>query len=120
MHMSLGTLLGRSWARLFRGERIDACHPDPRVELWLVDRLVPKWACGQAWGNVILLRRDHWQHPGVLDLIAHEYVHVLQWRRYGSAFLLAYVLASVGALCRYGPRGAYLMNRFEREARGEK
>jgi hypothetical protein len=79
--------------------------------------MLPRWAAGQAWGQVILVRRDHWDHPCIAGLLAHEYAHVLQWRRYGNAFVFLYVAAWLWALLRYGPALAYEMNRFEREAR---
>jgi hypothetical protein len=117
--MWLGTALGRFWAWAFGGERVGHACDDPSTQVWLVRRMLPRWAIGQAWGRVILVRRDYWDHPRVARLLAHEYCHVRQWRRYGSAFILAYLAASVWALARYGPRSAYRMNRFEQEARRE-
>ncbi|MDX9971996.1 MAG: hypothetical protein RBU21_03290 [FCB group bacterium] len=115
--MWLGTKLGRFWARIFDGEPAGCACNDDATQIWLVRRLFPKWAAGMAWGNVILVRRDQWVHPHVVHLIAHEYRHVLQWRRHGHAFVFLYVAASAWAFLRYGPRQAYRMNRFECDAR---
>lgn len=54
--------------------------PYPPVRLFLVPWLIPSWAQAQVWGRFILLRR------GVRlteDLLAHELVHVQQWRTLG-------------------------------------
>lgn len=117
--MWLGTALGRFWAWLYGGRPAGCACGDDATEVWVVPRMLPRWAAGQAWGRVILIRHDRWDRPCLDDLLAHEYVHVKQWRRYGSAFVLAYLGASAWALVRYGPRHAYRMNRFERQARGE-
>lgn len=117
--MWLGTAMGRFWAWLFAGRPAGCACGDEATEIWLVARLLPRWAAGQAWGRIILIRRDQWDHPRLERLLAHEYRHVEQWRRYGSAFVLAYTGAWLWALVRYGPRLAYHMNRFEREARDD-
>ncbi len=117
--MWLGTVLGRLWARLFDGVRSEDGCPDPDVEVWLVSRMFPRWAAGQAWGNVILIRRAWWGRPQTARLVEHEYRHVVQWRRYRNAFLFVYLAGWLWALLRFGPRQAYFMNWMEREARGE-
>ena len=45
---------------------------------------------------------------------SHERVHVRQYERWGPAFIPAYLLAGAWGFLR--GRGAYLGNRFEREA----
>lgn len=117
--MWLGTALGRFWAWYYRGTHAGPACGDDATEVWLVPRMVPGWAAGQAWGRIILIRHDCWDLPRIDHLLAHEYRHVEQWRRYGSAFVLIYTAAFFWALVRYGPRLAYHMNRFEREARGD-
>lgn len=117
--MYLGSAIGRWLARLFGGSVVGHSLPDSKVQVWLVRRLMPKWAAGQAWGNVILLQQTAWKTSHTDSLLRHEYRHVLQWRRYGSLFLLLYPFCSLWATVRHGPRMAYWMNRFEREARGE-
>jgi hypothetical protein len=47
--------------------------------------------------------------------LAHEMAHVRQWRRYGVAFVLRYVAASIGSWV--AGTGWYRGNRFEIEAR---
>ena len=66
-------------------------------------------------GRWILVRRGHEYDR---DLIAHELVHVRQWRRhgvigFGSRYLGAYAL---WRLRRKGHQGAYLRIPFEVEA----
>lgn len=117
--MWFGSAIGRLLARVFKGRLVEQSLPDAAVQLWLVRRLVPKWAIGQAWGNVILLHESGWDTPDTEALLLHEYRHVLQWRRFGNVFLVIYPLCSLWAGVRHGPRMAYWMNRFEREARGE-
>lgn len=117
--MWLGTALGRIWAWLYGGRRAGCACGDETIEVWIVPRMWPRWAAGQAWGHIILIRRDQCDHPRLDALLAHEYVHVEQWRRYGCAFVFAYAAASIWATVRYGPCQAYRMNRFERQARGD-
>ena len=46
--------------------------------------------------------------------LAHELKHVEQWRRYGPAFIVMYLMASRAAARAGGDR--YADNRFEKEA----
>ena len=63
-----------------------------------------------TWGSTIYYPtsvEDPWAHPSI---IAHELVHVAQWRRWGPLFLPAYALLPL-------PAGlAYCRWHFEREA----
>lgn len=67
-------------------------------------------------GRLILLRRDH---AGDEPLLAHELVHVRQWRELGAArFLWRYLGAYVrGRLAGLGHTGAYRAIPLEVEAR---
>lgn len=47
--------------------------------------------------------------------LRHELAHVAQWRRYGMAFPLRYLAASLASWC--AGTGWYAGNRFEVEAR---
>ena len=57
--------------------------------------LVPTWAAAQTWGGTVLLssRRLRDASPVQLEaVVAHELVHVDQWRRYGTlGFALRYL-----------------------------
>ena len=67
-------------------------------------------AAAMTFGHVVVGRNQR-----TLDLTrTHERVHVRQCERWGPAFIPAYLLASAWAWLR--GRGAYLGNRFEREA----
>ena len=87
-----------------------------RARLVVVPALTPGIA-GMTLGRWILLRRGHEHDSG---LVAHELVHVRQWRELGVArFLWRYL----GAYFRGRLRGlrhadAYAAIPFEREARG--
>lgn len=61
--------------------------------------LIPFWAGAQAFGNRILLRQG--QYPGE-EFIAHELVHVAQWRQYGW---LGFTLRYIWGLIRYRYKG---------------
>ena len=83
------------------------------AKLYVVKRLLPKWAIGQAIGNSIFVLEEY---KNDTRLLKHEYTHVKQYRRWGMFFLPAYFGASLLALLRHGPKNAYSMNVFEREA----
>ena len=69
-------------------------------------------------GSVVLMRRDHLGDEG---LLAHELVHVRQWRELGPPrFLWRYLSAYVkGRLGGMNHRDAYLAIPLEVEARAE-
>ena len=71
---------------------------------------------GMTLGRWILIRRGHDHDRG---LLAHELVHVRQWRELGPLrFLWRYLGAYVrGRLRGLGHREAYAAIPFEREAR---
>ena len=73
---------------------------------------------GMTLGRLVLLRRGH---AGDERLLAHELVHVHQWREHGAPrFLAAYVAAYLRGLVRTrSHRRAYLAIPAEREARAE-
>jgi hypothetical protein len=73
---------------------------------------------GMTFGRWILLRRGHEHDHG---LIAHELVHVRQWRELGATrFLVRYLGAySRGRWRRLGHRAAYEAIPLEVEARAE-
>jgi hypothetical protein len=73
---------------------------------WILNRLSRKWIRidGLTLGKFILIRRG----TKSLQLLAHELVHVFQWRRYHVAFPFMYFYYSA----RYG----YYKNPFEVEA----
>lgn len=68
--------------------------------------LIPTWAVAQTWGRFVLVRRGFERD---VDVIAHELVHVDQWRFYGFGFLWRYLLASI--------KWGYLCNPYEVAAR---
>jgi hypothetical protein len=78
------------------------------VPVLIVSRLIPSWAVGQAIGDTVLVVKGYENDAGI---IAHELVHVAQYRRLGVAFIGAYFLEYL--------KHGYEFNRFEREARGE-
>jgi hypothetical protein len=86
-----------------------------RARIALVPFLQPGTA-GMTLGRVVLLRRDRADDE---VLLAHELVHVHQWREQGAArFLVAYVVAYLRGLRRLRRhRAAYLAIPAEREAR---
>jgi hypothetical protein len=67
-------------------------------------------------GRVILLRRDHGRDEA---LVAHELVHVRQWRELGAVRFLARYLGAYGRgrWRGLGHRGAYEAIPLEAEAR---
>jgi len=86
-----------------------------RARVVVVPVLTPGVA-GMTLGRWILLRRGHEHDRG---LLAHELVHVRQWRELGPIrFLWRYLGAYVrGRLRGLGHRQAYAAIPFEREAR---
>lgn len=86
-----------------------------RARLVYVPVLTPGIA-GMTLGRWVLLRRGHEQDA---DLIAHELVHVRQWRELGAVrFLVRYLGAYVGGRWRgLGHRAAYESIPLETEAR---
>jgi hypothetical protein len=88
-----------------------------RARLIMVPALTPGVA-GMTLGRWILLRRGH-DHDR--ELIAHELVHVRQWRELGATrFLVRYFGAySRGRWRRLGHRAAYEAIPLEIEARAE-
>jgi Domain of unknown function (DUF4157) len=88
-----------------------------RARLVTVPVLTPGVA-GMTLGRWILLRRGHEHDRG---LVAHELVHVRQWRELGAArFLVRYLGAySRGRWRRLGHRAAYETIPLEVDARAE-
>ena len=86
-----------------------------RARIALVPFLQPGTA-GMTLGRLILLRRDR---AGDEALLAHELVHVRQWRERGVAgFLRRYVAGYLRGLARLrSHRRAYLAIPAEEEAR---
>jgi hypothetical protein len=86
-----------------------------RARIVVVPVLTPGVA-GMTLGRWVLLRRGHEHDAG---LLAHELVHVRQWRELGAVrFLWRYLSAYVrGRLHGLGHRDAYTAIPFEREAR---
>jgi hypothetical protein len=105
--------------RLDAGDRTQFTHVSmqdlDRARLVTVPVLAPGIA-GMTLGRWILLRRGH-EHDR--DLIAHELVHVRQWRELGAVrFLLRYLGAYArGRLRGLGHQGAYEAIPLEAEAR---
>ncbi|MGZ8762602.1 MAG: eCIS core domain-containing protein [Acidimicrobiia bacterium] len=105
--------------RLTAEERVSFVHVPAldraRVRVVVVRRLTPGTA-GVTLGRWVLLRRDQAQSRG---LLAHEMVHVRQWRERGVIrFLAAYLGEYVrGRRHGLGHRDAYRAISFEAEAR---
>jgi Domain of unknown function (DUF4157) len=105
--------------RLDAGDRTQFTHVSvqdlDRARLVTVPVLTPGIG-GMTLGRWILLRRGH-EHDR--DLIAHELVHVRQWRELGAVrFLLRYLGAYArGRLRGLGHQGAYEAIPLEAEAR---
>lgn len=66
------------------------------VRIRLVPWLIPNWARGQTWGNLVLVKRSVRLTP---ELLAHELAHVLQWRLFG---VVGFVWRYARALIRHG------------------
>lgn len=83
---------------------------------------LPRWAYGRGGTTVgaIYLTTDNESD----DVLAHEAVHVEQWRRYGLVFIALYVAAGSDALTNRFEieagleRGGYVRRRPRREPRG--
>lgn len=88
-----------------------------RARVALVPFLQPGTS-GMAFGRYVLLRRDR---AGDRRLLAHELVHVHQWRELGVVgFLARYLRAYLSGLVRLrSHRAAYLAIPAEVEARAE-
>ncbi len=105
--------------RLDAGDRGQFTHVPARdlqrARLVVVPVLTPGIA-GMTLGRWVLVRRGH-EHDR--DLIAHELVHVRQWRQLGAArFLVRYLGAYVGGRRRgLGHQAAYEAIPLEAEAR---
>jgi hypothetical protein len=86
-----------------------------RARLLSVPVLTPGVA-GMTLGRFILVRRGHERDR---ELIAHELVHVRQWRELGAArFLIRYLAAYTRGRWRgLGHKAAYEAIPFEAEAR---
>lgn len=110
---TLIAMLGGKFARTVGGTADAVWHQFPVARVYLFRRLVPKWAVGQAFGDLIFLRMD-FQHDRTT--ITHELVHVEQWHRHGWQFAFRYLLASLGAGIKHGWACAYRQNKFEIEA----
>lgn len=113
--MWLGNLIGSILA-YFLGTltKTDAIIRGNRVKIYAVKRLIPKWAVGQTWGNIILMRGEYATNTKILT---HEAIHVEQWEKYSIFFIPLYILFTIEAATRYGIKQGYRENRFEKEAR---
>jgi hypothetical protein len=76
------------------------------VPVLVVRRLIPAWAVGQAIGDTVLVVEGY---ENDASIIAHELVHVAQYRRRGLRFFPEYALEYL--------KHGYELNAFEREAR---
>lgn len=90
-----------------------ACRARVAVVPWL-----PAGAGGMTLRRLILVREDG-DRTGGRRLLAHELVHVRQWKEHGTiGFLRRYVGAYLANLFRLrNHRAAYLAIPFEQEAR---
>ena len=88
-----------------------------RTRIAVVPFLQPR-THGMTLGRLVLLRRDHADDT---ELIAHELVHVHQWRELGPLrFLTAYLTAYLRGLARFrSHRRSYRAIPAEVEARAE-
>ena len=78
-------------------------------------RMLPPFADGMTVGRTIIVRPEK-EHS--LSLLAHELVHVEQWRRGRARFMTGYVAAYLKNLPRLrSHRQAYLAIPAEEEAR---
>ncbi|MGZ4676696.1 MAG: eCIS core domain-containing protein [Acidimicrobiia bacterium] len=97
-----------------RYAHVDACDTE-RARIVVVARLTPGVAA-MTLGRWILVRRGHEESVG---LIAHELVHVEQWRTLGAVTFLRRYLGAYVRGRRAGLRhwAAYRAIPFEEEAR---
>ncbi|AZU97801.1 hypothetical protein PGDDIFCJ_00174 [Thermus phage YS40_Isch] len=102
------------FSRFLGGKRIiKMTFEDEKIEVILVEKLIPNWAWAQTWGRVILVKK--FVYPNYLNsVLKHEVVHVRQWKKYGLFFPLIYLWASFKALLR--GEDQYHGNEFEKEA----
>ncbi|MEM3368793.1 MAG: hypothetical protein QXP88_01725 [Thermoproteota archaeon] len=82
-----------------------------KTRIILVKDLRPKWAAAQTLGNNIFV--NYMFEPK--EYFPHEYIHVLQYRKYGALFFLLYVLDSLKHFLK--GKHYYYDNKFEAEAR---
>ena len=74
--------------------------------LYRVNRMVPKWAVGQTWGDFIFVRQEvfGWTKEGFDRLVRHENTHIKQSYRlgyWGFGFIVVYLWYSI----KYGYKG---------------
>lgn len=93
-----GTAVGIVWGSLWSTGRVE------NIDGLLVFRGMPSWAYGR--GGVCVGRCYLTGNNASPSVLAHEAVHVQQWRRYGILMPLLYAMAGRNAL----------RNRFEIEA----
>jgi hypothetical protein len=121
--LKLGRTLGRLVSKIAFGpaEKVGEVELEPgvRAEIYQVPKLVPRWAWAQTWGNHIYTteKKEVLKEDVGTWLIAHEAVHVLQWKRHGLLFPLLYLLDSLWCILTF--KNYYSDNRFEVEARRE-
>jgi hypothetical protein len=121
--LKLGRTLGKLVSKIAPGpaEKVGEVEIEPgiRAEIYRVPKLVPRWAWAQTWGNHIytISEKEVLKENVGVWLIAHEAIHVLQWKRYGLLFPLLYLLDSLWRAVTLG--NYYYDNRFEVEARRE-
>jgi len=81
---------------------------------------IPKEGTGAATtskGDIYFPQGEFNQHTIVgIGSIAHELVHIMQWRKYGDTFGVMYLAESAGQSYQNGTQWAYWGNRFERPA----
>lgn len=91
-------------------------RPAPR---WL-RRVWPRWVAAMTWVRVIYVRPDvlAGDPQRLARLIAHELVHVRQWRTDGVVGFCRHYLTDYarGRALRLGHRGAYRAVAYEAEA----
>lgn len=84
--------------------------PD-KTRIILAKNIFPKWAAAQTLGNNIFVRCPF----DPKEYFPHEYVHVLQYRKYGVMFFVLYALESLKQFLK--GKHYYFDNKFEVEAR---
>jgi hypothetical protein len=119
--LKLGRTLGKLVSKIAFGpaEKVGEVELEPglRAEIYKVPKLVPRWAWAQTWGDHIYTtaEKEVLKEGAGVWLVAHEAIHVLQWKRHGLLFPLLYLLDSLW--CAMTFRNYYSDNRFEVEAR---
>lgn len=117
MKVSLPDLVGSLLAKVL-GETARFLTKEGHIRVLVVRRMVPSRAIAQTWGRTVLVLSSWYRRASYDELtetMAHELVHVDQWRKVGMAFLLLYPLASLAALVR--GKHPYWDNKYEKEAR---